>query len=142
MTVKIPAGLGNGTYSLLWRTLSTVDGHTAQGYLPFTIGTEADVRIVAPPAVDRQLRRTAGVDAGGRALAGLAGDGGGGRRLAGLALRRAPGDLPRVATGTETDATRAAVRDRRVRLFPAGQRRGAGGAGGSHLRTWRISATV
>src|SRR5688500_16270133 len=30
MTVKIPAGLGNGTYSLLWRTLSTVDGHTAQ----------------------------------------------------------------------------------------------------------------
>ena len=39
MTVQIPAGLGNGTYSLLWRTLSTVDGHTAQGYLPFTIGT-------------------------------------------------------------------------------------------------------
>jgi copper transport protein len=52
MTVKIPAGLGNGTYSLLWRTLSTVDGHTAQGYLPFTIGTEADVRVVAPPAVE------------------------------------------------------------------------------------------
>ena len=51
MTVQIPPGLGNGTYSLLWRTLSTVDGHTAQGYLPFTIGTEADVRIVAPPAV-------------------------------------------------------------------------------------------
>ena len=39
MTVEIPSGLGNGTYSLLWRTLSTVDGHTAQGYLPFTIGT-------------------------------------------------------------------------------------------------------
>ena len=52
MTVQIPPGLGNGTYSLLWRTLSTVDGHTAQGYLPFTIGTEADVRIVAPPAVE------------------------------------------------------------------------------------------
>jgi copper transport protein len=52
MTVEIPTGLGNGTYSLLWRTLSTVDGHTAQGYLPFTIGTDADVRIVAPPAVD------------------------------------------------------------------------------------------
>jgi copper transport protein len=50
MTVEIPSGLGNGTYSLLWRSLSTVDGHTAQGYLPFTIGTEADVRIVAPPA--------------------------------------------------------------------------------------------
>jgi copper transport protein len=52
MAVQMPSGLGNGTYSLLWRTLSTVDGHTAQGYLPFTIGTEADVRIVAPPAVE------------------------------------------------------------------------------------------
>src|SRR5688572_17452170 len=52
MTVAIPPGLSNGTYSLLWRTLSTVDGHTAQGYLPFTIGTDADVRVVAPPAVD------------------------------------------------------------------------------------------
>src|SRR5215204_5373073 len=52
MIVQIPPGLSNGTYSLLWRTLSTVDGHTAQGYLPFTIGTEADVRIVAPPAVE------------------------------------------------------------------------------------------
>jgi copper transport protein len=52
MTVEIPPGLANGTYSLLWRTLSTVDGHTAQGYLPFTIGTEADVRIVASPAVE------------------------------------------------------------------------------------------
>ena len=49
MTVQIPSGLSNGTYSLLWRTLSTADGHTAQGYLPFTIGTEADVRIAAPP---------------------------------------------------------------------------------------------
>jgi copper transport protein len=52
MTVTLPAGLGNGTYSILWRTLSTVDGHTAQGYLPFTIGTQADVQIVAPPATE------------------------------------------------------------------------------------------
>jgi copper transport protein len=52
MTVTLPAGLGNGTYSLLWRTLSTADGHTAQGYLPFTIGTQADVRIVAPPTAN------------------------------------------------------------------------------------------
>jgi copper transport protein len=52
MTVAIPTGLGNGTYSLLWRTLSTVDGHTAEGYLPFTIGTQADVRIVAPPPIE------------------------------------------------------------------------------------------
>ena len=51
MTVQIPLGLSNGTYSLLWRTLSTADGHTAQGYLPFTIGTQADVRTAAPPSV-------------------------------------------------------------------------------------------
>ena len=31
MSITIPAGLVNGTHSLLWRTLSTVDGHTAQG---------------------------------------------------------------------------------------------------------------
>ena len=52
MTVSLPSGLGNGTYSLLWRTLSTADGHTAQGYLPFTVGTQADVRIVAPPVTN------------------------------------------------------------------------------------------
>ena len=52
MSVAIPPGLANGTYSLLWRTLSTVDGHTAQGYLPFTIGTQADVRVATQPAVD------------------------------------------------------------------------------------------
>jgi copper transport protein len=52
MTVTLPPGLGNGTYSLLWRTLSTADGHTAQGYLPFTVGTQADVRIVAPPVAN------------------------------------------------------------------------------------------
>jgi copper transport protein len=49
MTVALPASLAKGTYSLLWRSLSNVDGHTAQGYVPFTIGTQADVRIVAPP---------------------------------------------------------------------------------------------
>ena len=51
MIVQIPPGVSNGTYSLLWRTLSTADGHTAQGYLPFTIGTQADVRTAAPPSV-------------------------------------------------------------------------------------------
>jgi copper transport protein len=49
MTVSIPSGLANGTYSILWRTLSTVDGHTAQGYLPFTIGTGADVVAAVEP---------------------------------------------------------------------------------------------
>lgn len=43
MVLTLPAGLPNGTYSVLWRTLSTADGHTAQNYFAFTIGTEADV---------------------------------------------------------------------------------------------------
>jgi copper transport protein len=55
MTVSLPSGLKNGTYSLLWRTLSAADGHTAQGYLPFTIGTQDDVRIVSPPVVANPL---------------------------------------------------------------------------------------
>ncbi|MCC6312663.1 MAG: CopD family protein [Thermomicrobiales bacterium] len=51
MILSMPAGLPNGTYSVLWRTLSTADAHTAQGYIPFTIGTQKDVRPVAAPAV-------------------------------------------------------------------------------------------
>src|SRR5688572_20488089 len=70
-----------------------------------------------------------------RTVAGLAGDGGGGRRLAGLAVRGASGDLPRVAIGTKTDATRAAVYERRVRLLPAGKPRSAGRPGGSNFGT-------
>ncbi len=50
MVVDLPAGLPNGTYSVLWRNLSADDGHTAQGYFAFTVGTEADVRPVVPPA--------------------------------------------------------------------------------------------
>ena len=50
MTIDIPPGLGNGAYSILWRTLSSADGHTAQGYLPFTVGTEAGVTAGLEPA--------------------------------------------------------------------------------------------
>ncbi len=55
LTVTLPASLSNGTYSLLWRTLSAADGHTAQGYLPFTVGTLADVRVVVPPVPERSV---------------------------------------------------------------------------------------
>jgi copper transport protein len=50
MIVDVPPGLANGTYSVLWRTLSSDDGHTAQGYIAFTVGTQSDVRPVVPPA--------------------------------------------------------------------------------------------
>jgi len=49
LLVDLPPNLPNGTYSVLWQTLSAADGHTAQGYVPFTVGTAADVAPVAPP---------------------------------------------------------------------------------------------
>src|SRR5215211_2514876 len=49
MTLVLPAQLPNGTYSVVWQTLSAADGHTAEGYIPFTIGTVDDVRSVVPP---------------------------------------------------------------------------------------------
>lgn len=52
MVIDVPADLPNGTYSVLWQTLSTADGHTAQGYYAFTVGGEADVQTFVPPAID------------------------------------------------------------------------------------------
>lgn len=52
MTIQVPSGLPNGTYSVLWRTLSNDDGHTAQGYFTFTVGTAADVAAVVTVPTD------------------------------------------------------------------------------------------
>ncbi len=50
MMLQVPAGRPNGTYSVLWHTLSNDDGHTAEGYFTFTVGTSADVsNVVAIP---------------------------------------------------------------------------------------------
>ena len=43
MVLQVPSGLPNGTYSVLWNNLSADDGHTAEGYFTFTVGTTADV---------------------------------------------------------------------------------------------------
>jgi copper transport protein len=51
MLVHLPDRLENGTYSVVWQTLSAADGHRAQGYIPFTIGTVDDVRSVIPPMI-------------------------------------------------------------------------------------------
>ncbi len=48
-SLSLPPALQNGTYSVVWRTLSAADGHRAQGYFAFTIGTAADVRTFIPP---------------------------------------------------------------------------------------------
>jgi copper transport protein len=50
LIVSLPGGLANGTYSIVWRNISTEDGHPATGYVPFTIGTAADVAEIAAPA--------------------------------------------------------------------------------------------
>lgn len=49
MVLDVPASLPNGTYSVLWRTLSEADGHTAQNYFAITIGSNADIAAVVIP---------------------------------------------------------------------------------------------
>ena len=49
--LAMPPGLPNGTYAIVWTTLSADDGHTASGYLSFTIGTNADVASVVLPTL-------------------------------------------------------------------------------------------
>lgn len=49
MSLTLPGGMSNGTYSVLWRTLSEADGHTAQNYITFTVGTNADIAPIVIP---------------------------------------------------------------------------------------------
>jgi copper transport protein len=49
MVLELPPDLPDGTYSVFWRTLSTADGHPAQNYFTFTIGTDADVAAASVP---------------------------------------------------------------------------------------------
>lgn len=52
MELTVPPDLPNGTYSVLWRTLSEADGHSTQNFFAFTIGTNADIATVAIPGSD------------------------------------------------------------------------------------------
>lgn len=49
MVLTVPPDLPTGPYSVLWRTLSEADGHTAQNFFTFTIGTSSDIAAVAIP---------------------------------------------------------------------------------------------
>lgn len=49
LVIDLPPNLPTGTYSVVWQTLSNADGHTAQAYFAFTIGTQADVAAVVQP---------------------------------------------------------------------------------------------
>ncbi len=49
LRIPLTEPLERGTYSLVWDNLSAADGHTAQGYIAFTVGTADDVTQVAAP---------------------------------------------------------------------------------------------
>jgi copper transport protein len=54
MVVPLPEPLDVGTYSVVWKNLSTADGHPLQGYFTFTVGTQADVApVTVPVAIDQ-----------------------------------------------------------------------------------------
>jgi putative copper export protein/methionine-rich copper-binding protein CopC/mono/diheme cytochrome c family protein len=49
MTLTVPPNIPDGTYSVLWRTLSEADGHSAQNFFTFTVGTDANIATVVLP---------------------------------------------------------------------------------------------
>ncbi|HYI15032.1 MAG TPA: copper resistance protein CopC [Thermomicrobiales bacterium] len=49
LLLTLPTDLPNGTYTVQWRNVSSVDGHPQQGFVPFTIGSQADVVTPSPP---------------------------------------------------------------------------------------------
>ena len=51
MVLSLPPGLGNGTYAVVWTSLSADDGHTASGFISFTVGAESDIATVVLPAL-------------------------------------------------------------------------------------------
>ncbi len=55
LVLSLPPDLPHGTYSVLWRTLSTADGHTSQNYFSFTVGSDVDVAPVAIPSSEASL---------------------------------------------------------------------------------------
>jgi len=72
MTVEVPDTLKPGIYTVIWRNLSTVDGHTWAGSFPFTVlgpggqvpqGVEVvavgDERAIERPELARERRRAA-----------------------------------------------------------------------------------
>jgi copper transport protein len=49
MVLALPEALPNDTYSVLWRTLSEADGHTAQNYITFTVGSNSNIVPIVIP---------------------------------------------------------------------------------------------
>lgn len=51
MVLTLPGNLPNGTYTIQWRNVSAADGHPQTGYVPFTIGSQADVVVPEAPQI-------------------------------------------------------------------------------------------
>ena len=69
LVVTLPANLTNGTYSVVYRNISSEDGHPARGYLPFTIGSGSDLQPIAASILDESGGSPAWLRTGSRWLA-------------------------------------------------------------------------
>jgi copper transport protein len=49
LTLALPSGLADGTYAIAYHTISAADGHTADGFVTFTIGSTSDSVAPTPP---------------------------------------------------------------------------------------------
>ncbi len=74
LVLDLPDNLPDGSYSVVWHSLSADDGHTATGYTTFTIGTEANVATVVLPSLEEGTAPPQALVTAARALtyAGLA----------------------------------------------------------------------
>lgn len=68
MLLTLPADLPDGTYTIQWRNISTVDGHPQQGFVPFTIGSRSDVVTPQAPTVTTFSKPPTWLDSLGRWL--------------------------------------------------------------------------
>ncbi|MCC6943310.1 MAG: copper resistance protein CopC [Thermomicrobiales bacterium] len=52
LVAALPEPLATGTYSVVWKNISSADGHPQQGYFTFTIGSALDVAPIMVPVLD------------------------------------------------------------------------------------------
>ena len=57
LLVVTPPALTDGAYTVAWRTLSSADGHTLEGYFGFSVGEGGSAPTIAPPFTADQRAR-------------------------------------------------------------------------------------
>jgi len=68
LRLPLPGDLAPGTYTVAWRNISTADGHPAEGFFAFTIGSDADIAVPVAPATADFGGQPTWVEATGRWL--------------------------------------------------------------------------